>query len=372
MILGGKEERMHHLKFEVIQWSVARMIPLAIAFMVGVAPQPSPAEVITYVFDGVIEEINGNTSIFEEGDAFSGEYVIESNWVGNCHSRMSALPNLTCFYGSQSPPFGFEVRLSGVVIKTGGDDRELAVCVQDVGKVRNEDGYFWYSLGNLVEGAMFEVDRVTWELRATPGPYSNANLPTSVSLDDWDGNLFRIESGCIHLCEGDNFTLWGTVTSLARIVTIDIKPSSGINAINPMGQGIVPVAVFGSPTFDVLDVDPTTIAFGSDAAPLAHRNGPHLEDIDEDGYGDMLAHFRVQETGIAVADTEACLTAELVDGSEIEGCDVVRTEPDCGGGGLAAVFVLPPLAWLGARVWRRRRSERSADPHQCATVGAGT
>jgi hypothetical protein len=145
-------------------------------------------------------------------------------------------------------------------------------------------------------------------------------------------------------------------------VEIDIKPWSDSNTIHPFSRGVVPVALLGSDTFDVADVDVITLAFGPDgAAPAIDLTNPviyelSLWDANGDGRDDLLSSYRTAETGIAMGDTEACLTGETLDGVSFEGCDAVTTvmPPWSCGLGIELTLVLAPLLWLA----RRRRRNR--------------
>jgi WD40 repeat protein len=115
-------------------------------------------------------------------------------------------------------------------------------------------------------------------------------------------------------------------------VVIDIKPESDVNPVNPRSHGVIPVAILGSEFFDVTTVDQSTLAFGQNGAPIAHKRA-HFADVNDDSLMDLLAHFRTQETGIAAGDNETCLSAETFDGTMIEACDGVRTVPVRSSGG---------------------------------------
>jgi len=149
----------------------------------------------------------------------------------------------------------------------------------------------------------------------------------------------------------------GDPEPVAQAVAIDIKPHDDLNHIAPTSPGLTPVAILSSDTFDVEDLDVSTLAFGPDGAPPAfdltnrwvfffsHR------DVNHDGVRDLVTFYRTSETGIEFGDTEACVTGELLDGMPFEGCDEILTGVGCGIG-FELVFLLPPLMWAHGR--RRR------------------
>lgn len=108
-------------------------------------------------------------------------------------------------------------------------------------------------------------------------------------------------------------------------VEIDLLPGSEQNPVRAGRPGVVPVVLFGSAEFDVGQVDRETLALGE--ATVAHRRCPHVEDVDADGFPDLVSHHRVPGTGILPGDTQVCLTGETLDGDLFEGCDSVTTLP---------------------------------------------
>ena len=63
------------------------------------------------------------------------------------------------------------------------------------------------------------------------------------------------------------------------------------------------------------------MAFEITSPAPAHRDGGHTEDVNDDGFTDLVSHYRTQETGIVPGDPDACVRGELLDGTHFGGCD---------------------------------------------------
>jgi len=130
----------------------------------------------------------------------------------------------------------------------------------------------------------------------------------------------------------DDFPRWSPFLSI--IVSIDIKPGSDPNSIDPNSNGVIPVAILTTQSFDATTVDPLSVRFGPNGTTESHSMG-HIEDVDADGDMDLVLHFSTQATGIQCGQTQASLTGETFNGEPITGTDAIQTV-GCGSGKVVA------------------------------------
>jgi hypothetical protein len=128
---------------------------------------------------------------------------------------------------------------------------------------------------------------------------------STTRADDPDNAwIVRIHSGVVIKRPKANpfFYVWPVRDGQSGIlVDLDIKPNSDTNPINPRSNGVIPVAILGSETFDVAGVDLETVRFGPGGAGPAHSHPGHVQDVNLDGFTDLLTHFRTQDTGTRVS-----------------------------------------------------------------------
>ena len=194
--------------------------------------------------------------------------------------------------------------------------------------------------------------------------------------DDWNNLRYDFQATA-DFEDGDHETTTDIVEidylthlSVPVSIEIDIKPfDPGLNSINRRGNGVVAVAIcsgksvvnsvdiinpndpagYGVATTNV-DISSITFAMGSNGAPVHNLSdavelGSHLtEFVDTTADGvrdtlvaldapncagepagpDLVVHFRTRETGLTLGQVNACLTANLMDGTQIVGCDLVN------------------------------------------------
>lgn len=121
------------------------------------------------------------------------------------------------------------------------------------------------------------------------------------------------------------------VTKLVEIipVAIDIKPGASPNNINLGSNGVVPVAVLSTATFDARTVDPLSVTLAGAAVRLNGKGRAlaSVKDVDEDGLLDLLVHVSTEALQLVATDAAAVLEGVTVDGRRIRGVDTIRIVP---------------------------------------------
>jgi len=120
------------------------------------------------------------------------------------------------------------------------------------------------------------------------------------------------------------------IRAAAVPVAVDLKPGTALNCVNTGSKGKVPVALLGSSTFNVLDVDTSSLSFGGAAVQQCA-----VQDlIPADGFPDLNCKYKTQQVAWPAPGSDCgsvVLTGEKTDGTEIEGSDVacLAGEPTC-------------------------------------------
>jgi len=161
-------------------------------------------------------------------------------------------------------------------------------------------------------------------------------LFTDLQVGPPQSPAFSISFQVTHDGSGDAFvpgetlfdvTVTGTFGDLQ--VAIDIKPGSDPNCFNNDGHGVIPVAILGSETFDVLEVDTTTLLFDGLGVRVRGNRDPScgIEDVNGDGYTDLVCHFADEPENWEPGEDIATVTGELNDGTAFSGQDSICIVP---------------------------------------------
>jgi len=92
---------------------------------------------------------------------------------------------------------------------------------------------------------------------------------------------------------------------------------------------VIPVAILGSDTFDVTNIDYASLLFGGLEVRIRGKKGPlcGFEYSNDGGYLDLVCHFEDDADSWNLGDGEATLTGTLIDKTEFEGTDSICVVP---------------------------------------------
>jgi hypothetical protein len=113
-------------------------------------------------------------------------------------------------------------------------------------------------------------------------------------------------------------------------VAIDIKPGSYPNCFNNDGHGVVPVAILGGWNLDVSEIDPGTVALAGMTVAVRGKGSKllaHIEDVNEDGYDDLVVQIEDQDGVFTSGTTTGIVTGNLYSGKPFEGSDELCIVP---------------------------------------------
>jgi hypothetical protein len=136
-------------------------------------------------------------------------------------------------------------------------------------------------------------------------------------------------------CCGTLFGFFGPTfyiasSSTISTVAIDVKPGAFPNAVNLRSNGVVPVAIFGSSSFDALQVDPASLTLAGAKVKAIGKGAYscHGEDVNRDGRPDLLCQFATSQLVVRPGDSTVALEGKTFAGGRIRGEDSIRIVPN--------------------------------------------
>jgi hypothetical protein len=131
-----------------------------------------------------------------------------------------------------------------------------------------------------------------------------------------------------------------TITTTRVQVAIDIKPGSFPNSINLGSNGTTPVAILGSATLDVDNIDADTLTLGTAGVKTVGKTDRLLCSVADvsgdftsglegapDGFLDLVCHFVTVNIVPEAGDAVAKVMGDFIGGGGLEGTDSVNIVP---------------------------------------------
>lgn len=141
------------------------------------------------------------------------------------------------------------------------------------------------------------------------GLISNEAVPKHVSkFEPTRRTMLKTTAGVGFAASGLGLLTGSAAAHFPAELTVDVKPGSDDNPINPRSNGVISVAVLQTDAFDPTSEDvryrfgaPEVVGNGGGSQP-AH--GGHVEDVNGDGRKDLVLHFPINEAGFDGDESE--------------------------------------------------------------------
>jgi glutamine cyclotransferase len=166
----------------------------------------------------------------------------------------------------------------------------------------------------------FDIPPVIWKIDAQCGTVASDSFP--LPPGKYNGLTFDGES--LWAVGSTTETIYKISSTTKQVrVQIDIKPNS-CQRMN--SRGVVPVVILGSETFDVTNIDVSTLSLGGTGVNSRGNGAPmcSLQNANQDGYWDLMCQFNAGDGGATVT---GILFDGTSDGTRFEGIEPIRIAP---------------------------------------------
>jgi hypothetical protein len=268
------------------------------------------ADVVTLQFTGTVSFVDGNPFGLNPvlGQPVTGIITYDTSFPDGIPSN----PQVGAYV--EPDPNGYTFSFAGgTIATTSGASFQVLNDAFGVDQINGFSGALALNGTQVFGNATFVLSDASMTV------FSSDALPTSIDLLTFiqrAGSVFDNNGGFVA------FNIDGPFTGPTP-ATIDLRPKSTANPLNPRANGVVPVAILTEGAIDVTTIDPASLRFGRTGTEATARH-TSLQDVDGDGDLDLLAQFHIEGSGIQCGDTSVTVQG-IAGGTPFLGTDTSHT-----------------------------------------------